>query len=184
MRVHPGSKAFITEWGGDRDLPATVRRIDPAGFTKVSALGIEEQRVNVILDLDRPEPRLGDAFRVFARIVSWRGENVLQVPLGALFRTGDDWTVFRVENGHARLVRIRVGHMNGETAEVSDGLRTGDELVLYPGDTVSDGVPVKARGVPRISGPAAAAAPSAAPGGQPDRAADAAPGHAAIPAHR
>ena len=104
VRVHPGSKAIVTEWGGDHDLPATVRRIEPAGFTKVSALGIEEQRVNVVLDLDRPEPRLGDAFRVFARIVSWHGDDVLQVPLGALFRTGDDWTVFRIESGRARLV--------------------------------------------------------------------------------
>ena len=147
VRVHPGSKALITEWGGDRDLSATVRRIDPAGFTKVSALGIEEQRVNVILDLDRPEPRLGDAFRVFARIEIWHGDNILQVPLGALFRTGDDWTVFRVEGGRARLVRIRVGHMNGDAAEVTGGLQAGDRLVLYPGDTVSDDVSVKQRGV-------------------------------------
>lgn len=148
VRVHPGSKALITEWGGDHDLSATVRRIDPAGFTKVSALGIEEQRVNVILDLDRPEPRLGDAFRVFARIVSWHGDDVLRVPLGALFRTGDDWTVFRIERGRVRLVRVRVGHMNGETAEVTAGLRAGDKLVLYPGDTVSEGVSVRERSAP------------------------------------
>lgn len=145
VRIHPGSKALITDWGGDHDLPATVRRIDPAGFTKVSALGIEEQRVNAILDLDRPEPRLGDAFRVFARIVAWHADGVLRVPLGALFRTGDDWTVFRIEGGRAHLVRVGVGHMNGETAEITSGLRAGDTLVLYPGDTISDGSLVERR---------------------------------------
>ena len=145
VRVHPGSKALVTEWGGDHDLPATVRRVEPAGFTKVSALGIEEQRVNAILDLDRPEPRLGDAFRVFARIVAWHADDVLRVPLGALFRTGDDWTVFRVEDGRARRVRVEVGHMNGDLAEVTGGVKAGDILVLYPGDSVSDGKLVERR---------------------------------------
>ena len=149
VRVHPGSKAIITEWGGGHDLAATVRRVEPAGYTKVSALGIEEQRVNVILDLDKPEPRLGDAYRVFARIVSWQASDVLLVPLGALFRTGDDWSVFRVENGRARATRIAVGHMNGDTAEVTGGLEPGDKLVLYPGDTVKDGVSIGERGAAR-----------------------------------
>lgn len=146
VRVHPGSKATITEWGGNHDLAATVRLVEPAGYTKVSALGIEEQRVNVILDLGKPEPSLGDAYRVFARIVSWQASDVLQVPLGAIFRTDGEWSVFRIENGRARVVRIAIGHINGDTAEVTGGLERGDRVVLYPGDTVRDGALIEERG--------------------------------------
>lgn len=139
VRIRPGADALITNWGGESDLKATVRRIDPAAFTKISALGIEEQRVNAVLDLNEPEPMLGHAFRIFARLAVWEADNVLTVPIGALFRSGSDWSVFRVEGDRIRLVRLKIGHMNDHSAQILDGLEKDDRVVLYPNDLLEDG---------------------------------------------
>lgn len=145
VRIAPGSKAEVFDWGGDRVLPARVRRIDPAGFTKVSALGIEEQRVNLVLDLEDKDARLGHGFRVYARMTLWQGEDVLQVPISALFRNGREWALFAIRDGRARQVRVEIGHMNDEAAELLNGLSEGDALILHPSDTVSEGTLVEAR---------------------------------------
>ncbi|HLP66090.1 MAG TPA: HlyD family efflux transporter periplasmic adaptor subunit [Rhizobium sp.] len=145
VRIAPGAKAEIVDWGGDRALPAVVRRVDPAGFTKVSALGIEEQRVNLVLDLQESDPRLGHNFRVYARLTLWEGEDVLQVPLSALFRDGRNWNLFVIRDGRARQTEVGIGHMNDEHAEVLSGLEPGDVVILHPSDTLSDGSLVEPR---------------------------------------
>ena len=139
VRIRPGLKATITDWGGEENLDATVRRVDPSAFTKVSALGIEEQRVNAVLDLDRPEPLLGHGYRVFARLAIWRSEKALQAPIAALFRTSGNWAVFRIVDDRAELVPVEIGHLNDESAEVTAGLSRGDRVVLHPSDTLDDG---------------------------------------------
>lgn len=147
LRFSPGAAATISQWGGE-PLPATVRRVDPAAFTKVSALGIEEQRVNVVLDIDAEPDRyagLGHGFRVYVDVVTWQGEGVLRVPLGALFRTDGDWTVFVAEDGTARLRKVELGHRNDRFAEVVGGLEAGDTVILHPSDRVEDGVTVEPR---------------------------------------
>ena len=139
VRIRPGLKATITDWGGEENLDATVRRVDPSAFTKVSALGIEEQRVNAVLDLDRPEPLLGHGYRVFARLAIWRSEKALQAPIAALFRISGNWAVFRIVDDRAELVPVEIGHLNDESAEVTAGLSRGDRVVLHPSDTLDDG---------------------------------------------
>lgn len=148
VRLTPGAAAMVERWGGEGTLAAEVRRIDPRGFTRVSALGIEEQRVRVRLDLlDPPEDRagLGDAFRVFVRIVVWEAEDALQVPISALIREGGDWAVFRIEGGTARLTRIEIGRRTQTEAQVLSGLEPGDQVVAFPGDRVTDGSRVAPR---------------------------------------
>lgn len=148
VRIHPGAAAYLEHWGGEQPLRARVRRIEPAGFTKISALGVEEQRVNVLLDFVDPlESRatLGDNYRVEARIVVWESEKVIKVPAGALFRRNGDWAVFRVNYGQAKEQVIKVGHINPLDAEVLEGLQPGDLVVLHPGDRVKDGVQVVGR---------------------------------------
>ena len=148
VKIETGAEARIEAWGGGVDLRARVRRIDPAGFTKVSALGIEEQRVNTILDIADPPEKwtaLGHDFRVFVRITVWSSESSLRVPLGALFRKGRDWAVFKVEDGRARLALVKIGHRNAEMAEVQDGLAAGDRVVLHPSDRIADGVRIARR---------------------------------------
>jgi len=169
VRVEPGQEVLIEQWGGGQMLHGRVRRIEPYGFTKVSALGIEEQRVNVVIDLsDSPEQwqRLGHGYRVEARIVLWRGENVMKLPLSALFRVQDgasagsaesgsgaaersaasaDWAVFVVEKGRARLRPVSRGRHNGLEVEIQSGLEPGERVVLHPSDRVMDGVRVVAR---------------------------------------
>ena len=145
VRIEPGTRAFLERWGGERLLAAVVRRVEPAAFTKISALGVEEQRVNVILDLlDPPEqrPPLGDAFRVEARIVIWEGQDVLQVPTGALFRLGDHWAVFVIEDHRAVLRQVEVGQRNRLSAQILSGLQEDDRVIMYPSDQVSDRVSV------------------------------------------
>ncbi len=149
-RVQDGADAAIENWGGEPDpLAGRVRRVEPSGFTKISALGVEEQRVNVLIDLEDPaaaaEAGLGDGWRADVAITLWRGEDVLQAPVSALFRDGEQWATFRVENGRARLRPVRIGRDNGEVAEVLDGLEAGDRLILYPGEQVADGVRVASR---------------------------------------
>ena len=147
VRVKQGADATIEDWGGP-PLHARVRRIEPAGFEKVSALGIEEQRVFVRLDiLDPPEAwaRLGHEYRVYVRIVVWATDNALTVPLSALFRQGNDWAVFKVEGGRAALQRIGIGERNSSTAVVESGLSAGDRVIVHPNDRISEGVHVVER---------------------------------------
>ena len=129
VKVNVGSKVIIGEWGGDNPLTGTVRRIDPAGFTKISALGIEEQRVNVVLDLNTIPDSLGHGYRVFANFVIWSKDDVLQVPIGALFRKDGKWTVFVRDENHVTYRHLSLGNMNDQNAEVLDGLEPGLEVV-------------------------------------------------------
>jgi HlyD family secretion protein len=148
VSVAPGDDVLIDGWGGDRSLKGRVRRIEPFGFTKTSALGIEEQRVNVIIDFTDPPDRwsrLGHGYRVVTRIVRWRGEDVLQVPLSALFRVGEAWALFKVVDGRARRTTVAVGQINSRAVEIVDGLRPGDTVILHPSDRIEDGVRVAAR---------------------------------------
>jgi HlyD family secretion protein len=144
VRVAPGAPAEIVGWGGEEALPARVRRVEPAAFTEVSALGIEEQRVNVLLDFADPKAageRLGHGYRVQARIVVWRRNDVVRVPVGALFRDArGGWAVYRAVDRKARLTDIQIGRANDTFAEVESGLDADDRVILYPGDEVGDGV--------------------------------------------
>lgn len=141
VSLRPGT-AMRLDVGGGKILAARLRAIEPAGFTKISPLGVEEQRVRVIGDLLERDPRVGDRFRILAAIVLWRGENVLQVPAGAVFRTGEVWSVFTVENGRARRREIRAGHRSPTAVEILGGLKAGERVILYPSDRVSDGARV------------------------------------------
>ncbi|MBV7378025.1 efflux RND transporter periplasmic adaptor subunit [Maritimibacter dapengensis] len=147
VRLAPGAPAHIERWGGARALEAVVREIEPAAFTKVSALGIEEQRVRVILEFAEGQevPPLGHNFRVYARVVEWAAEDTLQVPISALFRDGGDWAVFVVEGDTARLARLEVGRRNPDVAQVTGGLLEGAVVITHPSDRVGDGVLVTAR---------------------------------------
>ncbi|UCF66526.1 MAG: HlyD family efflux transporter periplasmic adaptor subunit [Acidobacteriota bacterium] len=148
VKIRPGDRVLIEEWGGERSLEGRVRRVEPSGFMKISALGVEEQRVNVVIDfVDPPEsrPGLADGFRVELRIVLWEGDDVLQVPTGSLFRDADEWAVFAVENGKARLRRVEIGRQGGLVAEVISGLEEGDQVILHPGDSIVDGLRVTPR---------------------------------------
>jgi len=139
--------AYIDHWGGPAALTARVRSVEPSGFTKLSSLGVEEQRVRVLLDLTAPPSEraaLGDHFRVEVHIVSWEAPSVLQVPTAALFRRGDAWAAFAVDNGVVRARRIELGQQSPEVAELRGGARLGDELVLRPGEALHDGVRVTA----------------------------------------
>ena len=147
VRVEPGMQVWLDRWGGDQPLEARVRNIEPVGFTKISALGVEEQRVRVVADLvSAPEQwqRLGDGYRVEARFVVWQTDDALQVPASSLFRTSEGWAVFRVDEGVARLQPVELGHHSGLAAEVLSGLDEGDQLVIYPSDAISDGQRVEA----------------------------------------
>ncbi|MBI2518192.1 MAG: efflux RND transporter periplasmic adaptor subunit [Opitutae bacterium] len=140
--ISPGAAVEFEQWGGATPLAGRVRLIEPAAFTKISALGVEEQRVNVVADILTPvEQRrsLGDNFRVEARVVGWAGERVLKVPASALFRRGDEWAAYVVRGGHAVLVPVRAGRTSGVETQVIGGLKENDEVILYPGDRVKDG---------------------------------------------
>lgn len=138
----PETPVEFDQWGGTNALAGRVRLIEPAGFTKISALGVEEQRVNVIADILTPpeqRPGLGDGFRVEAHIVLWRTDRTLKVPAGALFRRGAGWAAFVAANGRAQLRRVRVGHSSGTETQILEGLDDGDIVVLYPGDRIREG---------------------------------------------
>lgn len=148
VRIMPGSAVRIEQWGGSGALNGRVRRVEPSGFMKVSALGVEEQRVNVIIDLVDPPAAarsLGDGYRVEVRVIVWHGEDVLKVPVGTLFRRGEGWAVFRVESDLARLQPVRLGERNDVEGQILEGLSEGHTLVLHPPDTLKDGSRVKAR---------------------------------------
>lgn len=145
VEIRPGAEAVIDGWGGP-PLPARVTRVEPSATTKVSALGIEEQRVAVILELTDPvvPAGLGDGFRVIVRITVWQGNDVITVPVAALFRDGGDWAVYRADNGRARLQHLALGRRNDDFAEVTSGLDVNDSVVLHPSDQLSDGVKISA----------------------------------------
>ena len=147
VQVKPGSPVRIDGWGGS-PIRGRVTRVDPAGFLKVSALGIEEQRVHVTIDfIDPPETwsRLGHDYRVTVHVTVWSSDSALTVPVGALFRSGDRWAVFVVRDGRARVTPIEIGHRNNRVAEVASGLGTGDQVILHPSDKVKDGTSVSER---------------------------------------
>ncbi len=149
VRIRPGATVLIEDWGGDRPLRGRVRQVEPYGFTKISALGVEEQRVNVVIDFAEPRQawgRLGHGYRVTVRIVTAASPDVLKVPISALFRTGGAWSVFvAADDGRAQLRRVEVGRLNDEEAEIVRGLVAGDRVILHPSDNVQDGVRVKER---------------------------------------
>ena len=148
VAITSGASASLEGWGGRSALTAHVRRVEPAAFTKVSALGIEEQRVNVILDIDAPHAdwaALGDAYRVRARIVTWQADDALQVPTSALFRDGERWAVYQIDGDRARLAHVEIGRRAGLRSQVTGGLVPGQRVVMHPGDAVDDGVAVRER---------------------------------------
>jgi len=148
VKVAPGQTVIIDDWGGGAPITGLVRRVEPYGFTKVSALGIEEQRVNIIIDISTPREQwqnLGHGFRVETRIILWQSDNALKVPLSALFRRGDDWAVFIVEDGVARTRTVEVGRGNGIEAQILAGLEEGDRIVMHPSGRVANGTEVAQR---------------------------------------
>ena len=138
VKIAPGALVLIEGWGGAEALEARVRLIEPSAFTKVSALGIEEQRVNVVADLTTPSTALGDGYRVEGRIVVWRADDVLKVPVSALFRRGESWSLFVVENGEARLRDVEVGQRTSFEAEIKSGLDAGAEVIVHPSNQIVD----------------------------------------------
>jgi HlyD family secretion protein len=142
VKVRPGMLMLLEGWGGPKALRAQVRTVEPFAFTKVSALGVEEQRANIVADFVDPPGPLGDGYRVEARIVVWSGENVLKVPASALFRQGDKWAVFVAENGRARLRLVGVGQRSALEAQILNGLRAGEQVVRHPSNTIEDGTRV------------------------------------------
>lgn len=150
VRVRPGNRVEITQWGGPDPLVGTVERIEPFGRLKVSALGIEEQRVNVVVsfrdEAARQAARLGHGYQIDATIILWSADRVLRAPIGALFRgTDGGWRVFVNENGRARQRAVKIGHLNDEFAEVLDGLAEGNEVIVNPSNSLEDGARVKPR---------------------------------------
>ncbi len=148
VRIQPSQRVIIEEWGGEFALQGIVQRIEPFGFTKTSALGIDEQRVNVIIDITDPQEiwqRLGHGYQVDARVVLWESDSVKKVPLTALFRDGDTWSVFVEQQGRARLQHIDIGQRNGLEAEILEGLSEDSQIILHPSDQIIDGVRIKPR---------------------------------------
>jgi HlyD family secretion protein len=144
VQVSPGDDAIIKRWGG-QDLNARVRHVEPSGYTRVSALGVEEQRVNVILDLIDPvdtRTGLGDAYRVEAEIIVDRAQNVLSVPVSALFRVNEQWSAFKVMDGIAKHQTLRIGRRNDHYVEIIEGLNENDLIILHPSNDIEEGVKV------------------------------------------
>jgi len=140
--IQTGTPVELDQWGGAEPLQARVRYVEPAAFTKVSALGVEEQRVYVVADLLTPPARrgnLGDNFRVEASIITWQNDHALKAPSGALFRNGDQWSAYVLADGRAQLRPVKAGRSSGVETEILDGLKEGDQVILYPGDRVKDG---------------------------------------------
>ena len=147
VQIAPGSSVRIDGWGGS-SIRGRVTRVDPAGFLKVSALGIEEQRVRTTIDfIDPPEAwsRLGHDYRVIVHVTVWNDEKALSVPVGALFRKGEEWAVFSVKDGRARTALVKIGHRNSRIAEILSGVAEGDRVVLHPSDRIKEGVAVSER---------------------------------------
>lgn len=151
VKVRSGDRVMVEDWGGERPLAGRVRLVEPSGFTKVSALGVEEQRVNVIADLVEtpPPPQLGDGYRVEVRVVVWEGRDVLTIPAGGLFQDNGRWWVFVVRDGRARRLPVVAGHRTPFEAEIDSGLAVGDLVVRHPADQLSEGLRVSVRADPR-----------------------------------
>ncbi len=148
VQVKVGDQALIKRWGGSEDINARVRVIEPSGFTKISALGVEEQRVNVILSFTDPIEKwksLGDAFRVEAAIIIDRADNVVKIPLSALFRQNEVWSVFKVVDGTVVLQKVNVGRRNDRFAEIKQGVNVGEQVIIHPGNKVEEGVSITSR---------------------------------------
>ncbi len=148
VRIKKGMAVLLKRWGGDGVLTGVVRVVEPAGFTKVSSLGVEEQRVLVLADITSGPERwraLGDGYRLEAHFVVWEGKSILQVPAGALFRSGSGWAAFVEESGRARLRPLEVGQRNGLRAEIISGLKEREKVIAYPDDSIRDGSPVRPR---------------------------------------
>jgi len=144
-RITPGMPVAIEAWGGEPALRGEVRRVEPSAFTRISALGVEEQRVKVIAAINDPPVTLGDGFRIEARIFTWRGERVATVPASAVFRSKDRWAVYAVENARARLRPIDIGHRGRLEVEVTGGLTAGATVILHPTDRIANGTAIAAR---------------------------------------
>lgn len=142
VRIASGNRVLVDEWGGERTLQGRVRLVEPAAFTEVSALGVEEQRVKVIVDLVDSPPELGAGFRVEARIVVWEDDAVLTVPTSALFQRDGTWWLFVVEGGRARERQVQLGQRSIDAAEVRGGVEEGETIIVFPSDEVADGVRV------------------------------------------
>ena len=143
VNVKPGAPVYLERWGGDHSIRAKVRLIEPAGFTKISALGVEEKRVNVISDFVDSPDGLSDGYRVEARIVTWEGENVLRIPGSAAFRDGETWNVFAIEGGQARRKTVKIGHRNQTEVEILQGLTADQEVILHPSNELKDEIRVR-----------------------------------------
>jgi len=146
VRVRPGNQVLLTGWGGEGALVAVVRTVTLVGYTKVSALGVEEQRVDVIADLHDPPPFLGTGYRVSGEIVTWRGDDVVTVPTSALFRVGEAWQAFVVDGARARQREVMIGRRNEDRAEIVEGVAAGEQVILFPPETVEDGAAVRVSG--------------------------------------
>lgn len=146
VKVQPGDAVTFTDWGGE-PISGRVRRVEPAGFTKISALGIEEQRVNIVMDLDDPSMRqnLGHGYRFVANITIWQGTDRLIVPMSALFRDGESWAVYVIRNGRAEWRPVSIEHTNRTMADVVDGLSKGEQVVIHPPRQLEAGMRVKVR---------------------------------------
>jgi len=147
-RIIPGATVFLEQWGGDERLTGLVSRIEPSAFEKISALGIEEQRVNVIIDFENQihqSTNLGDGYRVEARIVIWHDDQALRVPVGALFRHQNEWATFRLNQGRAELVTVQLGARDDQFAQVINGLKEGDRVIVHPSDKISNDTRVAQR---------------------------------------
>ncbi len=155
VRIKPGDRVLLERWGGDTPIEARVRLVEPSGFLKISALGVEEQRVNVIIDFaspDGPPPVLGDAYRVDASIIVWERPDVLQVPSGALFRHEGEWAVFVVDDldaatgrGTATLHTVRIGERNQDAFQILEGLTEHQTVILHPSDKIASASSIKRR---------------------------------------
>ena len=148
VRIRPGQRVILDGWGGENPLSGSVRRIEPFGFTKVSALGIEEQRVNVVIDFEgTPDgwERLGHGYQIETAVVLWESDAVLTVPLTAVFRLDEGWALFKEQDGRARLTPVQLGQRNGLVAEIVNGLAEGDAIVVHPSDRIDDGVRITDR---------------------------------------
>lgn len=138
VKVKPGMAALLANWGGESALRARIRTVEPSAFTKVSALGIEEQRTNVVADFVDPTGPLGDGYRVDVRIIIWEADSVLKIPTSALFRYGDGWSCFVVENGRAKRRQLEIGHRSQFEVEVVNGLEEGAQVILHPNNQIEN----------------------------------------------
>jgi HlyD family secretion protein len=146
VKIKPGMKVFFDRWGGRNSLEGQVRVIEPIGFTKISALGVEEQRVFIISDFTSPAEqwqRLGDGYRVEASFVLWHEEDVLQVPASSLFRYNNGWALFVIEDDHAKRREVTIGQRNGLQAQILEGLAAGERVINHPSEAVEDNISIK-----------------------------------------